>query len=313
MNNNKSNKLARYYKAIDALPSVRGTGNYNAKISSVTAHAINLGLSVAEVKQDLQSRGRGCYQQHEIENAYRSSQRNGFVVWDFDTEFCRPQPLFNGKYSSVIKPTITRKVIAIDSEEIAMELIEHSPYRLIDNPCNDFLLVLKYGFTPEEYVFIGDTYDTTVFKVSEVLNHKHTVIDKPFTCINPFTGLRSETNNGKLSYRAESSISHVRYMLIEMDDTSIEKQVGFWLEQIKKLPVFVIIDSGKKSLHAWIRVDCTPTEWDITRNKVFDVFSSYGIDKACKNKSRLSRTAGHYRNGGRQQCLLYLNPNCGAV
>ena len=311
MNKRKEKKLAKYYSAIDALPATRGTGNYNANISSVTAHGIHLNLSVDDIKHDLTIRGKGCYQVNEVENAYRSSIRNGATAWNFNQE-----PVFQRlpyQESSLIQPTIDRKIKTVNHLAEIMDLLEVSPYRLLDTPQDDLTLILQYGFKSDEYVFIGDTYDTEVIKVEQALKQTDKLRTKPFFCINPFTGRQAETNNGRLSYRAEKAISFVRYMLIEMDETTIAQQVGFWIEHIKSLPVFAIIDSGKKSLHGWIKVDCSPNKWDINRNKVFDVFKPFGIDKACKNKSRLSRTASHHRDGGRQQCLLYFNPQYGVA
>ena len=306
----KEKKIEKYNHSIDALPSIRGTGSYNASICSVVMHGIHLGFTVDEIKHDLKFRGRGCYQQNEIENAYRSCLRTGAAPWDFENNntasYVRPETL-----CPLSKPNIEHKVKIIDKKAEMMELIEASPYRLVDEPNNDLSLILEYGFNDDEHIFIGDKFDTNVYKVKDAKRSTDFLRTKPFTCINPFSGKQSETNNGKLSYRSERSISHVRYMLIEMDETTIEKQVGFWLEQIKKLPVFAIIDSGKKSLHGWLKVDCEPDEWDNQRNKLFDLFKPYGIDKACKNKSRLSRTASHDREGGRKQCLLFLNTKYG--
>ena len=311
MNRREENKLARYHQAIDNLPSVRGTGSYNAGICSVTMHGIHLGLSVNEIKQDLKIRNRGCYQPNEVENAYRSSLKNGASAWDFESSV-NNRTVFSGTPLNTQEPVIERKVRIINREEYTMELIESSPYRLLDDPDRDLELILEYGFKSDEFVFIGDKFDTAVYPVSYTLENITSMRNKPFTCINPYTGQQEETNAGKMSYRAEKAVSHVRYMLIEMDDTSMPQQVGFWMEQIKKLPVFTIIDSGSKSLHGWVKVDCTPDEWDRKRNEVFNIFKPYGIDKACKNKSRLSRTASHNRKGGRKQSVLYLNIKHGA-
>ena len=304
-------KSERYRNSIMSLPAARGTGSYHAGLCSVTAHGIHLGFTVEEIKRDLTSNGRGCFQRTEVEDAYRSCVSKGCVKWDFDKPLRKD--VFSGlPQSKTIQPTIDRVVRNEKVEKEMMELIESSPYRLLDNPSRDLGIILEYGFKPEEYVFIGDTYDTDVFKVSDAMSDIQRLRLKPFTCVNPFSGNPEPTNDGKLSRRSDKAVSKVRYMLIEMDDTTISEQVGFWLSGIDKLPVFAIIDSGKKSLHGWVKVDCSIDEWDSQRDDLFKLFEPFGIDKACKNKGRLSRTAGHDRKNGHRQNLLYLNPKQGA-
>ena len=82
------------------------------------------------------------------------------------------------------------------------------------------------------------------------------------------------------------------------------------------MPVTTIIDSGGKSLHAWLRVDIPDRKaWDKEvagklYNKHTGMLCLLGADPACKNPSRLSRMPGHIRNStGSIQKLLYLKSN----
>jgi hypothetical protein len=82
-----------------------------------------------------------------------------------------------------------------------------------------------------------------------------------------------------------------------------------------KLPIAALIDSGGKSINAWVRIDALDaTEWtERVEEKLFDVLGAVGIDKSCRNEARLSRTPGHLRDGTRPQRLLYLAPEGRAV
>jgi hypothetical protein len=83
-----------------------------------------------------------------------------------------------------------------------------------------------------------------------------------------------------------------------------------------KLPVVVLIDSGGKSVHGWIRVDAVNSdEWtQRVEGKLFDLLTTVGADVACKNESRLSRMPGHFRTEKNHwQRVLYLNPTGGPV
>jgi len=71
-----------------------------------------------------------------------------------------------------------------------------------------------------------------------------------------------------------------------------------------------LIDSGGKSIHAWIRVDCPDRNaWEraIEQELFGQWLAPMGVDLACRNESRLSRLPGHYRvDTGNRQRLLFL-------
>ena len=84
----------------------------------------------------------------------------------------------------------------------------------------------------------------------------------------------------------------------------------------KVVPVAALIASGGKSIHAWIRVDCTDRkEWkELVKGRLYrDVFIPLGADPACSNPSRKSRLPGVVRPGGGWQEILFLNPQGGSV
>jgi hypothetical protein len=102
---------------------------------------------------------------------------------------------------------------------------------------------------------------------------------------------------------------------VEFDNLSKPDQFAFWYSVITKklLDVALLLDSGGKSIHAWVRVNLTDRiAWDREIGNRFygeaGVFTTMGADRACRNPSRLSRLAGHYRaEKSNWQTLLYLN------
>jgi RecA-family ATPase len=103
----------------------------------------------------------------------------------------------------------------------------------------------------------------------------------------------------------DSGVSTFRHVLVEMDEKSKDEQWTILKES--NLPFSVIIDSGGKSLHGWVRVDAANREeWEQRRNVVYQHLDHLGVDPKNKNASRFSRLPGVMRNGVEQK-LLALN------
>jgi RecA-family ATPase len=103
------------------------------------------------------------------------------------------------------------------------------------------------------------------------------------------------------------NVTSYRYALIESDTLSIEKQAAIY-EQLE-LPIAALVHSGKKSLHAIVRIGATTMEEYRERvNFLHKVCQSNGleIDKQNKNPSRLSRMPG-VKRGGVEQSLVAVN------
>lgn len=97
------------------------------------------------------------------------------------------------------------------------------------------------------------------------------------------------------------NVSEYRYALVESDSMEIEKQNAVMREL--ELPIAVLVHSGKRSVHAIVRVDAA--NYDEYRNRVdylYNVCKRNGlnIDNQNRNPSRLSRLPGITRNGKKQ-------------
>ena len=95
----------------------------------------------------------------------------------------------------------------------------------------------------------------------------------------------SATDAGVLDYR---------YLLLESDSGSLEQQMA--IIQETALPVAAVVDSGKKSLHAWIKLDAP--NLDEYRRRVALVYALpllSGFDPQNKNPGRLTRLPGARR------------------
>ena len=103
------------------------------------------------------------------------------------------------------------------------------------------------------------------------------------------------------------NVSDFRYALVESDGMEIGKQNAIIREL--ELPVACLVHSGKKSLHAIVRIDAADySEYRKRVDYLYEVCQKNGIDVDTQNRnpSRLSRMPGVER-GGRKQFLVDTN------
>ena len=89
-------------------------------------------------------------------------------------------------------------------------------------------------------------------------------------------------------------VTSFRHALVEFDrddgGTPIPKEQQFAAILASGLPVSAVIDSGNKSLHAWVRVDAPDAaEYRRRVDIIWDWFEGRCLDRQNKNPSRLSR------------------------
>jgi RecA-family ATPase len=101
---------------------------------------------------------------------------------------------------------------------------------------------------------------------------------------------------------SDSGVSAFRHVLVEMDEKTKDEQ--WTILKDSKLPLSVVIDSGGKSLHGWVRVEAAnKEEWGERRDVVYRHLEALGIDPKNKNASRFSRLAGVMRDGNEQRLV----------
>lgn len=103
------------------------------------------------------------------------------------------------------------------------------------------------------------------------------------------------------------NVSDFKYALVESDSMEIDKQHAIIREL--ELPVVCLVHSGKKSLHAIVRVDAADySEYRKRVDYLYDICRKNGlaIDQQNKNPSRLSRMPGVTR-GGQKQFIVDTN------
>lgn len=105
---------------------------------------------------------------------------------------------------------------------------------------------------------------------------------------------------------SDADVTAFRHVLIEFD--KIPQAQQWSLYQQSNLPCTAIINSGGKSIHAWVRVDAPDLDaYKLAVAVLYDHFVEYKLDGQNKNPSRYSRMPGVPRGTTGRQTLLALN------
>jgi len=186
-----------------------------------------------------------------------------------------------------------------------------------------FIPLMNACFKPGEFVSVSHAFEDddghpvprggTTLTATRWIEHARDRggIDKVYT---GKLGLYIRINPLRQDGSKNDDVTSFRHCLVEFDkdgqDQPIpkEKQLGAILSS--GLPVSALIDSGNKSLHAWVRVEAPDaTEYKRRVEVVWSLFSDLFLDKQNKNPSRFSRCPDGWRTVDgtpRQQKLLAL-------
>jgi hypothetical protein len=120
-----------------------------------------------------------------------------------------------------------------------------------------------------------------------------------------------DNGTGKRGASTDADVTSFRFCLLESDALPIDLQLSLWARL--PLPVAAIIDSGGRSIHAWVMLNCSSAQEYRTKvDRIYTLLAQFGLCPCNKNPSRMSRLPGAQREVGKhgdgKQCLLYLNP-----
>lgn len=189
-------------------------------------------------------------------------------------------------------------------------------------PESDFIQAIKAAFQPTEVVAVVDCYlredgewkpgkaemktraewERWHAKIGDISKLVGGTPGGAFMAINPFAAGSDRRNN--------ESVSAFRHVLAEWDGPEDGSGKPQQRERLvaSGLPVSVLLDSGKRSIHAWVRVEATTREeWERRRDVVFKLLD---CDEKNKDLARVSRCPGAVRLVGdekRVQRLLATN------
>lgn len=203
--------------------------------------------------------------------------------------------------------------VVIDKNWIeGMEIQEPTEW----NPVKELTTYLNTLFESTENVgYVTDTwqtddgkhlptkgnYDRTAGQLIQLLHESNGDIGAVIGDFNPDAGAWIRFNPLDGQGVKNENVTDFRYALVESDSMDLEKQNAIMREL--ELPIAALVFSGKKSIHAIVKVDATNYEEYRKRvDYLYDVCRKNGldIDNQNRNPSRLSRMPGVERNGKKQ-------------
>lgn len=144
--------------------------------------------------------------------------------------------------------------------------------------------------------------DRSAGELIQLLNESNGDIGSVLGDYNPEAGawIRFNPLDGTGDVKNDN-VTEFKYALVESDSMDLEKQNAILREL--DLPIATLVFSGKKSIHAIVKIDAANYEEYRTRvDYLYDVCKKNGldIDNQNRNPSRLSRMPGVERNGKKQ-------------
>ena len=306
----------RYQNALATIPPPGCGLNCHPTLLSVANYGVKAGVKPQQIHDDLRvsiPQGKRQITDRAITDAINKA------LSDHTKGTFTPQPrqkpaVLDGK--AALQKIIDQGKISNDAD-----LWEASPFRLWEGTKDDPVLLLETLYEKTDLIWIGERFDEGI--MGETIQPVGQWIDDfkagreipPHIIPNPLTGTPAikKTGDGE-TYRGDANVKEYRFCLVEFDDLPRESQIRFL--SAAQLPIVCLIDSGGKSIHAWLQVSkiatvTTSDQWQLNiKQNLYDrLLTPLGADGACSNPARLSRLPGHFRTEKSEfQRLLWLSP-----
>ncbi len=217
---------------------------------------------------------------------------------------------------------------------LEIDLLEASPIRLLDDFRGDARLLLEQLYHPRELVNINADYRLAADGKVDIVGAGRCQTTEEWCeelarnpapqslagCWIRMNPVHTRKGSGAGGSFTDADVDFYRFILLENDRLPLELQLSLFVRL--KLPIVVILDSGGRSLHAWVRTQAVDEiEYRAEADYLIELLERFGIDRSNKNPSRFSRLPGVIRtlgarndtglpsNGQAAQRILFLNPS----
>jgi hypothetical protein len=275
---------------------------------------------------------RGMY-----EDDFSDDEIAGLITWvtGKNPQPCRKKSIFNFRNSNKDRPRFTKeqaianaKKFLADCHCTIADLWHESSVRPSTDWLEDAALLISTLYRPDELLnvvwdFVPDRKKPdkayprggglTLSRDDwiETLRQYENPCGDAGCWIRP-NPVSSKQGSGREGSFTDKDVAAYRFLLLESDDLPIGLQFSLW--SALALPVAALIDTGGRSLHAWLRIDAKDeATYRRTAAEIYSSLAPFGPCHANKNPSRLSRLPGVKRqiggDGMAEQRLFYLNPS----
>lgn len=318
----------RYLDALRTLPPSGGGGCHGALLG-VANYGVLAGRDDAEILHHIRMHLTGTRRvpDSEIMDAIDRARRDANPGQWKRTFHAKQTPDTRLKMIQSGRETLARYVEKAGGAGLA-EIHDSSPISLHhDNGAEDAAMLLEAVYADDELIFCGENCGAGIVNITlrTASQWRDTwgkgIPTPPQIILNPLSGRRCKKKGGDgWTRRGDASVAAFRFLLLEFDGTPIEEQAAFLIGA--QLPLWAIIHSGGKSLHAWVDTrlffgeEITTLErWDaLVAHEAKPIIQALGADPACCTASRLGRLPGHFRREkGAWQRLLWLSDKPGEV
>jgi len=301
--------------------AVSGDAGHNVTFKTVCTVVNGFALGEDEAMHALHSWNLGCdppWKEHELRHKIRDAMRTihdkprGHKLRNNGTTYSQGEQMPQVyQFSKKIEPEIKLKPVKYDIK--ADDIPEP-----IQDGCRELITKL---FKPGEGIRIAPahlnaegkeipdgggccfTREEWLRRLNERDGDPNRIFSSSDRC-----GIYIAINPYKPGATRDADVTDLRHALIEFDEQlSQEEQLNLYLQM--KLPCAAVIDSGGKSVHAWVKIDARDrNEYDERVRILYAHFLAAGLklDEKNKNPGRLSRLP-HCIRFERRQELLFLN------
>lgn len=307
---------SKYQERLRSIPAPGEGNNCHTYLLGVANLGIMAGVSPEQIFKGIRAnvpRGKRPVPDREILDAIKLAVRD-----HADGRFVsapKPKPLVTDGAA------ILRKLIQQGRGVTEADIRNASPTRIDPQPESDPAHALPLLYHGGDLLFIGERAESgirgkTIRTCAEWAQYfRGGGKPGPHIIVNPLSGTPAPKKSGGMTYRGDGNVVDFRFCVTEFDALDRDSQLAFWA--VVNLPIVALVDSGGKSIHAWLDVRKladvrTAEEWDYhIRERLYrQLLIPLGVDSACANPARLSRLPGHFRaEKGRIQRLLYLAPD----
>lgn len=284
--------IQRFEQAIDEHPP-RGAGLHNALTRSARLGR-NAGLTAEEVEAAMEA-GIPDARPDEIPEAIRT-------VFTTDAKPRESAKAQFGRLTIAGGAAVAERLISAGGGGGLEALKAASPIKVSEDPEEMFRQAINACFEDAALLWVGDKgHRAKVFSAERVKANAKLAVGFVHISTANYTGMSGLNPKGEESYRLEELVQNNGLALIEFDKGTIDRQADIILGLLAGgADIASICDSGKKSLHALVRISPAVEsleEWnarwkhDIYRNLIAPI----GADGGTANFNQLTRLPGHLR------------------